>query len=421
MSRRVVRAIAVGSLLLAAVAVALLVTRGPDGQRVTAVFEQAYGLVKGGQVVAGGVPVGTIASVDLGRDGLPHVAMHLDGDVRVREGARADLRQLSNSGQLNRYVLLELGHGAVLRDGAVISTAQTDQPVEIDQVLDTFEPHLRADVRAVLGALDDSTARLAPAFRAGLRNSAQAFRESAAVLAQVAHDGRALRTLVAQGAKLSGALRAERPALGATVDQLAGFLQTTAARSDELGTAIARMPAGLRGPRRALDRLRAAVPELDGLVTDAAPAVVQLGPAARALSAALPATRRTLVETARLARRSPPDLRSLRRLLPDIQSTLARMTPALRLALPILDNVRVYTPDITGLLAAWSAVNSTYDAVGHGARIFPTNIAPPATSRPPTSNAPGYIAPPFVRTPGSAGGDPWPGYASSFLARAGER
>lgn len=409
-------------LLLGFAVIAVIAKGGSDGQRVSAVFQQAYGLVKGGEVVAGGVHVGSITSVDLGADGLPRVAMELDEGVQLREGARADLRQLSNSGELNRYVLLELGRGAPLRDDAEIASTQTAQPVEVDELLSTLEPRTRSDLREVLASLDRGTVDLAPAFTASLRNSAEALRETSGVLAQVTQDGDALETLVGQGANLSTALRHERPALGATVEELSGFLQTTARRQNDLSAAIERLPAGLRDPRLALERLRGAVPELERLVRVAGPAAGELEPTLRQLIPALPPARRTLSETAALARRSPADLRALERLLPVAESTLKRLTPTLRASLPILDYVRAYTPDFTGLVASWSAMNSSFDAVGHVTRIFSTvGSPPPNTPRPATSGAPGYLLPPYVRAPGSVGGDPWADYESSFLSPAEDR
>ncbi|MEA2637831.1 MAG: phospholipid/cholesterol/gamma-HCH transport system substrate-binding protein, partial [Chloroflexota bacterium] len=261
---RVQRFVPLAALGLALVAVAIiLASSSGGGERVTAVFQQAYGLVDGGEATIAGIPVGSIDKIALGSDGLPHVTMQLDGGVRLHEGVRADLRELSNSGELNRYVLLEdPGRGPELPDGAEIPSTQTAEPVEIDQVLNTLDPPTRAAVRSVLGGLDSATVGLAPAFRAALQHSADAFDETAGMLQEVTYDRSALRTMVSSGAAVSGALANARPALAATVDQLSALLSETAARQGALGETIARLPAGLRQPGRALDRLRVALPTL---------------------------------------------------------------------------------------------------------------------------------------------------------------
>lgn len=418
-TRRLLAAAALG---VAAVLVAVVVaSSGQDGRRVTAVFQQAYGLVKGGQVLIGGAHVGEITAVGLGPDGLPRVAMRLDKGVRLHTGARADLRQLSNSGQLNRYVLLDPGHGRVLDDGALIPSDQTAGPVELDQVLGTLTPRTRADVRAVLGSFDDATDDLAPAFRAGLRHSADALQETAGTLAAVTRDTAALRLMVSQGAQVSSTLAQERPALGGTVDELSGLLTATARRERELGTGLSRLPAGLRGPRQALDRLHAALPTLEGLLRAAAPASRELQPTATQLAPILRSARPALDQVAALAREAPPRLRAVRPLLGTLRTSLGKMVPTLRYALPVLDYVRVYTPDITGLIANWASTNSTYDASGHGARILASSSAPPTTPQPTSSGAAGYLEAPYLRLPGSAGDDPWLDYTASFLAPEKDR
>jgi phospholipid/cholesterol/gamma-HCH transport system substrate-binding protein len=416
------RLIPLASLAVAVLAFAIVVTQGASGMRVTAVFQQAYGLVPGGQVMIAGVQAGTIDSVTLSSDGLPHVAMRLDSGVVLHRGVWAELREISNSGELNRYVLLaDPGRGPVLPDGAVIPSTQTAEPVEIDQLLNTLDPRTRAAVRGVLASFDSSTVNLGAAFRAALRHSADAFDQTAGVLHEVTFDGHALRTLVGSGAEVWATLAAQRPALAATVEQLSELLSETAQHQRSLNTAIALLPAGLREPRLALDRLRQAVPTLNRFITAAAPAVDQLRPTAAELAPVLRAARPAVDELAALTRSAPAALHRLGPLLPALYSTLVRIEPVLRLAMPVLDLVRVYTPDIAGLIANWASTNSSYDASGHGARILGSSAPPPATSQSPASGAPGFIPPPFLRLPGAAGGDPWRGYAASFLAAAKDR
>jgi len=107
---------------------------------VTGVFQQAYGLIPGARVLAGGVQVGQVSSTSLGRDGLPRVAMQIDESYHLHQGATAAIEQLSNAGEVNRYVTLSNGTGPSMSDGGVIASTQTDQPVEVDQVLSTLTP-----------------------------------------------------------------------------------------------------------------------------------------------------------------------------------------------------------------------------------------------------------------------------------------
>ncbi len=172
---------------------------GSGTYRVTAVFNQAYGLVDGSRVWSGGGIVGRVSGIRLGRDGLPRLTLTIDDNYRLRASASADLELESNSGELNRIVMLSQGRGPDLHDGAVLGVNHTSEPVEVDDVLSTFTPAVRSEVDAVIAQLDGSTRGLAGAFHATLQHSAAALGQTAALLGQVTKDGFALKTLVAGG------------------------------------------------------------------------------------------------------------------------------------------------------------------------------------------------------------------------------
>jgi phospholipid/cholesterol/gamma-HCH transport system substrate-binding protein len=382
----------------------------------TAVFQQSYGLIPGSRVLAGGVKVGEVSSTGLGTDGLPRVAMQIDASYRLRQGATADLRMFSNSGELNRYILLTNGGGPNLGDGAVIPSTQTDQPVEIDKVLSTLDPATRAELRSVLGSLDSSSRGLAGAFRSALHHSAGAFAAVASDLGQVTQDGAALRTLVSQSKVVLGALATNRTALARTVEQLSGLSATTGKREAELASTVTRLPAGLRSVRGALGTLRAALPQLDTFVKVAQPATEQLVPTLEQLEPTLMVARPVLLQARDLLQRSPPQLRALRPLLGAAGPFLDNLTAVLGTSQVMLDLVRVYTPELAGALANWSSMAGTYDAAGHVLRILATAAPPPNIARPLDSIAPGFLPSPYTRAPGSLAGTPWDDFQKSFLS-----
>jgi phospholipid/cholesterol/gamma-HCH transport system substrate-binding protein len=394
----------------------LLLWPGDDRYEVTAVFEQSYGIVPGDRVMAGGAAVGAIAGIRLGSDGRPHVRLRIDKGYRLRRGATADLQLFSSSGEVNRIVVLQSGHGARLADGALIPAQRTDQPVELDDVLNAVTPAMRADLRAVVGEVDGATSNLDDAFRKGLRHSAQALDETAALLHETARDGVALRTSVRGGAAVSAAFADGRDGLGESVAQLRELLSTTAARQATLRQTVQALPEGLGGPRRALDRVRAALPDVEQLVGAAAPAAHELGPAARQLDPTLRAAQPTLEHLVSTLHQAPTRLRSLIPLLKIAEPTATTLAPTLRDALPALDVLRAYTPEIAGFLSNWTGIASTYDAAGNGLRIMLAGQSPTNTLRSSDSTASGYIPRPFMRTPGALVGEPWTDYTSSFLS-----
>ena len=408
--------VSVAAALIAFVAVLVIEASGGGTYQVTAVFDQAYGIVSGGNVWTGGGAVGTISSIRLGADGLPHVTMRIDDSYRLRATATADLEMLSNSGELNRIVMLARGTGPELEDGATIPVSRTSEPVELDDVLGTFTPAVRAEMRGVLAELDGATDGLQNAFTATLRHSAAALGQTAALLGQVDSDGYALHTLIAQGHIAAAAFAAQRPALTAAVGNVSALLRATAARQASLASAVEELPAGLEQPRLALDRLHAEIPTLRGLVDALAPAADQLGPTSTVLARALGEAQPALPAIDATLRSAPPQLRALQFLLGVAEPAARALAPTLARALPILDVVRVYTPELVGFLSGWSDMGSSFDIAGHGLR-FATAIIPPNKVTSPDSNQPGYIPPPFLRTPGALVGQPWTNYQTSYLSK----
>ena len=141
------RVFALALVLLAIIAVALLLFRGDGGYTVTAEFINAGQLVKGNQVKAGGVAIGSVKSIDVTQDGHAKVEFSIkDGDYKpLRRGTEVMIKQASLSGIANRYIDLKLGpaNGDEIPDGATIGPDQTATAVELDQIFNLFDPRTR--------------------------------------------------------------------------------------------------------------------------------------------------------------------------------------------------------------------------------------------------------------------------------------
>ncbi|UJA21053.1 MCE family protein [Thermoleophilia bacterium SCSIO 60948] len=407
---------------LACVAVAVLgawlALGGAAGSRqhVVAEFERVDGLVVGAEVEAWGSPVGEVASIGLGAGGLPEVELEIDPDVELREGAGAELRAGSASGQLNRYVILYPGDGEPLGEEVTLADTETAEPVRATDVLASLRGPVRRDAGRLLDGLEASLRGRGDELEATLRHSSGALGRTADLLAQVNADREALRGLVSDGGSLLAELEERRDELGGTAERLAVALRTAAARSAEIESAAELLPETLHAPRLALERTRAASGDLRGLVADAGPGVARIGEFARELRPTLVTARPALDDAARLASAAPPRLRSLTSLAERLRPTLTRLDSALTEAGPVLDEARVRTPDFFSFFANWADFTSVYDANGHGARVG--IVLPPAPENriEGDENGAGSLAEPFLRTPGVLEGDPWRDYRDSFLS-----
>jgi phospholipid/cholesterol/gamma-HCH transport system substrate-binding protein len=417
---RPARVAALGALAAALVAVVLLATGAFSGSyRLNAVFDQVNGLVAGADVKAAGVDVGSVQRIWLGDDGLPHVAMDVDDGYRVRQGGTAEIRATSASGEVNRYVALTSGGGNELPADATLGTGSTDQPVEIGDVLSTFDPKTRVALRATLDGLERGTAGRGEALAKTLTYSGTALADTSDLVRQVNSDGEEVRTLVADSHQILSTLAQDPEALGGVADRLGSVLATTGAHEQDLARAAALIGPGIRSPRQALDRVDASVGTLRQLVRVARPGIAKLVPFSRRLRPALRAAVPTLADARSLIQSAPGELQRLDPLLSTAEPTLKTLAPVVRSAGPILDQARVRTPDFFSFFSNWADFTSDYDINGHAAKVGLVLPPAPLNTIGPSDSGPGNLKVPFLRTPGVLEGDPWNGYSSSFIGGGG--
>src|SRR5918997_3471600 len=145
------RALALALVLLAIVAVAVLLFTGDGGYRVTAQFVNAGQLVKGNEVKAGGVTVGSVKDIDVSQDGRAEVTLGIsDSDYQpLRRGTRVMIKQASLSGIANRYVDLHVGpdDAEEIEDGGVLGVDETGTATELDQIFALFDKRTRTGLQ----------------------------------------------------------------------------------------------------------------------------------------------------------------------------------------------------------------------------------------------------------------------------------
>ena len=396
-------------------AVLLLSGGGPSGQQLTVRFEAATGLIKGAEVRAGSVKVGVVEEVTLGDDDRPEVTVVLEEDYVVHEGATADLRMLSQAGQLNRYVEMTSGSGRPLGDGAVLGLDVTDQPVELDDALGTLTPEVRTDVRRITASLDRGLRGHGGDLSATLRHSDRALRETNKLVADLAADGPALRRLVRESHTLTGELAQDPEGLQAVADRLAGTLATTARRQQELGATVDGLGPGLRGAHRALDELNDTTPELRRLARAAGPAAQEIREQAPTIRRLLDAAPPALEAAQELTEVAPAQLEAMRPLLREAAPVVRRLPGALQQFAPILDEMRARAPDALGWLPLLGDALSNFDVNGHAARLMFIASPAPETTVKADENKAGLLEAPFDRVPGAVGDQPWREFADSFI------
>lgn len=161
-----------GAILAVAVLAAalLLILQGPEQRRMTAYFTRTVGLYPGADVRILGIRVGEVTSVDPVGDA---VKVELKYDAKYRVPANAQAVIVNQTLVADRYVQLTPAYkgGAVMADGATLTTSRTVVPVEIDDIggsLNDLSKALGPEGANAPG--EDGTGALSELLRVGAEN-----------------------------------------------------------------------------------------------------------------------------------------------------------------------------------------------------------------------------------------------------------
>src|SRR3954447_347970 len=387
-SRR--RVLALALVLLAIIAVAVLLFRGDGGYTVTAEFINAGQIVKGNEVKAGGVAIGSVKSIDVTQDGHAKVQFSIkDGDYKpLRRGTQVMIKQASLSGIANRYVDLKLGpaHGAAIDDGGVIGADQTATAVELDQIFDLFDQRTRTGLQDFFKGSAEMLRGRGKDLRRGVHYLNPALSTGARLFKELTRDDTLLERFLVDSGTLVNALADRRDDLTGVVRNLNGTFGALGRQQSALAESVERLPPFMRRANTTFVNLRSALDDVDPFVDASKPAVRRLGPfleQARAFARDGAPTIRDLSRTIS-ARGKNNDLIELIKSFPplarpaldsrsingaDRRGAFPETTDALRAAAPTIAFGRPYTPDFVGWMDDFSTTGG-YDAIGGFSRAW---------------------------------------------------
>jgi phospholipid/cholesterol/gamma-HCH transport system substrate-binding protein len=361
--------------VIVAVAAVILFGGGSD-YTLHALFEDSGQLVTGGEVQVAGRTVGSISSLGVTPNGLADVTMSI-GDPAItplHAGTRAIIRAVGQAGVDNRFVQLSPGsdRAPVLQNGATLPTTQTTGIVDLDAVLDTFDPSTRAAVQQLIAhsaeVFAGSGARYFNRMLGRLDPALQALN---GLSSQIAGDQAELSRLVSTGAVAAHAVASRSTDLQGAVANVAQSFQAVASQRAQLADLLTRAPAVIH--------------QATGTLGDVATAVTALGPTLRALVPVAPPLERllsltpsTLDQATPIAGRLSGELGPLERtldglgpLLAPVLGSLSSTTTALKAVMPILVGVREYGSDLVlGIFNGLGGlVSGPYTSQGHYAKL----------------------------------------------------
>ncbi len=261
---------------------------------VTAYFVSAEGLTQENDVVINGARVGRVVSVGIAPDGSSgpggaQVVMQLDqAAAPLRAGTRATIRPKGLLG--NMFVELTPGtSGTSIRSGGSLPVQDTASPVDLDQVMDLFDPQTRARIQTLTregGAALNSRGSDLNVFLAALPAIMQ---DTAAVTGKISTQDQQLSELDVEFDRIAQMMASEDQAFRRDLTNGASLLDVTAAHEAQLKAelvsadrALAQLAIGLKGHEGDLNKMLRAMPalldELQALSTHSATALSILDP-----------------------------------------------------------------------------------------------------------------------------------------------
>jgi phospholipid/cholesterol/gamma-HCH transport system substrate-binding protein len=375
-----VRALAFGALAVALVIVVVVLLAGSGGTRYQLLFQNAGQLVKDDDVQVGGRRIGSVRKIELTSNNQARITIEVEkGFVPLHQGTKATIRATSLSGIANRYITLTPGpnNAPKLDDGAIIPADKTTSPVDLDQLFATLDAPTRKGLQQVVQGLATQYQGREAQANAAARYFNPAIASTSRLVSELTHDQDALKALLRNGAKVSGALAAR----GTTLTELVSNANKTSAAIGDERAAFVRdlqlLPTTLRRGNSTFVNLRATLGDLDRLVAASKPVAPKLAPFFRELRPLVRDSRPTIHDLRVLIRRNGADndLIDLLHKTPGLEQAakpaFANTTKALRRSTPVLGFIRPYTADFVGWFRDFGQGAGNYDANGHYARIQP--------------------------------------------------
>ncbi|HEY1358652.1 MAG TPA: MlaD family protein [Thermoleophilaceae bacterium] len=311
---------------------------GAGGKRYRVVFDNAFGLVSGGDLKIGGVRAGKIVGFQLSSLRSPKAVVEVEvtqpGFDDLRSDASCEIRPQSLIGEY--YVDCQPGSSRRALPNDVVPVEHTSSGIPLDLVNDVMRRPYRERLRLILTELGTGLAGRPRDLSEVLRRAHPGLRETNRVLEILGRQNRTIASFIRDADTVVGQLERRKADVARFVTKAGDAAEISAGRRSELRLALARLPGFLDELRPTMARLggladeqvpllrgvRTAAPALDLLLARVGPfaaasrkALHALGPASAAGRRAFARGRQEVGVLRRLAPDAPPTLKPLRQLL----------------------------------------------------------------------------------------------------------
>jgi virulence factor Mce-like protein len=262
-------------------------------------LDNAFGLIRGGDLKVAGVRAGQITKIELDRR-TKHALVGFRIDRRGFGSLRRDVHCESRPQSLIGEYFLDCLPGTSpqkLKPGARIPVQQTASTIAPDLVNDVLREPQRERLRIIVSELGAGVAGRGPELNAAIRRAIPALRETDRTLKLLGEQNQLLADLTVNADTVVGDLAANRKDVGRFVETANDTAQASAERRPQIAAGLQRLPGFL-------EQLQPTMKSLGKVADEQTPALQQL-------DAAAPQLTRFLDLLAPFAQASRPAVRSL--------------------------------------------------------------------------------------------------------------
>jgi phospholipid/cholesterol/gamma-HCH transport system substrate-binding protein len=376
----IARAAAIGSLIVAILAVGILMFGSGGGTEYTIHLQSANQLVKGNEVKVGGLAVGEITDIQLSEDNQADVKVTINDDFApLHEGTTATVRVTSLPSVANRYLSLHPGpnNAPEIKDGGVLGVDETTNAVDLDQLFNTLDPRTRKGLQKTLQGFSTWYVGQSANLEETFKYLGPSLGNLTRVMQELGRDQKSFTDFVVHGARAVSAIAERRDDLAALVANGNTFARAITAENESFDRALQAFPKVLEQGSTTFVNLRSALVELNKLTDVSKPATKNLAPYLQDLAGLLKTMRPTFRDLRLLVNNPGPhnDSADILRRFPSLERLARKSTrnsvAALKAGQNEVEFLRPYAPDISAWLTHFAQVPAYYDANGHYARVLP--------------------------------------------------
>jgi phospholipid/cholesterol/gamma-HCH transport system substrate-binding protein len=371
---RTVRALAIGALALVVLIVLYLVLAQGGGATYKLEFAEADQLVPGDQVMVGGVPVGSVTSIELTKKFKALVTIHVESSlVPLHHGTTAQVRVPSLTTVADRYIALSLGPNnyPAYPEGARLPASATKEVTDLDQLFNALNPKTRKGLQEFVQGTAEQYAGQGRALGTSTEYFPPALSAATHFFKELSQDQPTLTSFLIESAKAVTTIAARQESLADLTENQNKTFQAIGQQQSALAKGLKELPGTLKQGNKTFSELPATFDALGEFVKASRPTTKPLTTLLEHLRPLLTTATPVVHDFSQVFSRpgAENDLTDLVRALPALVKRLSTASPAtvtaLKESVPITAVLGPYSPDLAGTLRTFGAGAGYYDADGH--------------------------------------------------------